>query len=454
MVDSATRVDAPKRVRGWRNPPSRTARVMRRSMTIRFVIMNAYAVGGTIRTTFTTAAELAKRHDVEIVSVVRHRDKPSFPRPKGVRLIGLTDLRTERMERLAGHWGPRARFQTWAAGRRTRLMSSHDFRHPNFNLLTDLNLLRYLLPLRDGVVIGTRPAINLAIAHVVSPSVVRVGQDHMNLRSYNPGLQAQIRAVYPKLDVVSTLTEGDADDYRAHLGWAGANIRVECMPNGVPDLGGRRAALDSKVVVAAGRMGPQKGFDRLLPVWAKVAPQHPDWELRIWGGGKGIGKLRRQAEELGVADSAHVMGFTQKLHEEFASSSLYVMSSRKEGFPMVLLEAMSVGLPVVSYDCPTGPRDIIREGVDGHVVPDGDGDALAAALSGLMEDEERRKAFGAAAVEGAARYDIAAIAGRWERLLDEIEAGKHGRRRTAAGPVLNLLGSRALTLARRRVRGR
>jgi glycosyltransferase involved in cell wall biosynthesis len=420
-------------------------------MTIRFVLMNGYAVGGTIRTTFTTAEELAKRHDVEIVSVYRHRDKPSFPRPKGVRLIGLTDLRTERMERLAGHWGPRARLQTWASRRRSHLMSSHDFRHPNFNLLTDLNLLRYLLPLRDGVVIGTRPAINLAVAHVVSPSVVRVGQDHMNLRTYSDGLRAQIGAVYPKLDIVSTLTEGDADDYREHLR---GRVRVECMPNGVPDLGGRRAALENKVVVAAGRMGPQKGFDRLLPVWAQVAREHPDWELRIWGGGKGIGKLRQQAEELGIAGSAHVMGFTSKLHEEFASSSLYVMSSRKEGFPMVLLEAMGVGLPVVSYDCPTGPRDIIREGVDGYVVPDGDGDALAAAMGRLMDDAEARKAFGAAAVEGAARYDIASIAGRWEALLAEAEAGKTGRRKTAAVPVLKLLGSRAATLARRRVPGR
>jgi glycosyltransferase involved in cell wall biosynthesis len=423
-------------------------------MTIRFVIMNAYAVGGTIRTTFTTAAELAKRHDVEIVSVVRHRDKPSFPRPKGVRLIGLTDLRKDRMERLEAHWGPRARFQTWAASQRTRLMSSYDFRHPTFNLLSDLKLLRYLVPLRDGVVIGTRPSINLAIAHVVSPSVVRVGQDHMNLGTYNDGLKAQIRAAYPKLDLVTTLTEGDAEAYRAHLGRGGSGTRVECMPNGVPDLGGARAALDEKVVVAAGRMGPQKGFDRLLPVWAKLAPQHPDWELRIWGGGKGIGKLRRQAEELGVADSARVMGFTQRLHEEFANSSLYVMSSRKEGFPMVLLEAMSVGLPVVSYDCPTGPRDIIREGVDGHVVPDGDADALAAAMSELMRDAERRKAFGAAAVEGAARYDLAAIAGRWERLLAELEAAKTGRRRTGAVPLVRLAGSRALTVARRRVRGR
>jgi glycosyltransferase involved in cell wall biosynthesis len=420
-------------------------------MTIRFVIMNAYAVGGTIRTTFTTAAELAKHHDVEIASVVRHRDKPSFPRPKGVRLIGLTDLRKERMERLAGHWGPRARFQTWTAGQRTRLMSSHDFRHPTFNLLTDLNLLRYLLPLKDGVVIGTRPAINLAVAHVVSPSVVKVGQDHMNLHTYNDGLKAQIRAVYPKLDIVSTLTEGDAEHYREHLG---PGTRVECMPNGVPALGGRRAALDNKIVVAAGRIGPQKGFDRLLPVWAKLAPEHPDWELRIWGGGKDLGKLRRQAEELGIAGSAHLMGFTQKLHEELADSSLYVMSSRKEGFPMVLLEAMSAGLPVVSYDCPTGPRDIIREGVDGHVVPDGDGDALAAALSRLMEDEATRKAFGAAAVEGAARYDIATIAGRWEALLAETEASKTGRARSGALPLLNLLGSRAATLARRRVRGR
>jgi glycosyltransferase involved in cell wall biosynthesis len=417
-------------------------------MTIRFVLMNGYAVGGTIRATFTTAAELAKRHDVEIASVVRHRDKPSFPRPKGVRLIGLTDLRSERMERLASHRGPRARFQTWTAAQRTRLMSSHDFRHPNFNLLTDLNLLRYLLPLRDGVVIGTRPAINLAVAHVVSPSVVRVGQDHMNLRTYNDGLKAQIAAVYPRLDVVSTLTEGDADDYRRHLE---GRTRVVCMPNGVPELGGRRAALDAKVVVAAGRMGPQKGFDRLLPVWAKVAREHPDWELRIWGGGKGIGKLRRQADELGIADSAHIMGFTSKLHEEFADSSLYVMSSRNEGFPMVLLEAMSAGLPVVSYDCPTGPRDIVREGVDGYVVPNGDGDALAAALGRLMDDAEMRKAFGAAAVEGAARYDIAAIAGRWEELLAETEAAKTGRRRTSAGPMVNLLASRAMTLARRRV---
>jgi glycosyltransferase involved in cell wall biosynthesis len=148
------------------------------------------------------------------------------------------------------------------------------------------------------------------------------------------------------------------------------------------------------------------------------------------------------------------MGFTNQLHDEFSDSSLYVMSSRKEGFPMVLLEAMSVGLPVVSFDCPTGPRDIIREGVDGYVVPDGDGDALGAAMARLMEDEEKRKAFGAAAAEGAARYDLGTIAHQWEELLAEAEAGRTGRPHSGRAAFVKLAGSWALARARRRVRGR
>jgi len=415
-------------------------------LTIRFLIMNAFAVGGTIRTTFTTAGELAKRHDVEIVSVFRRRDDTALPLPAGVRLRALTDLRASTLGRAPAR-------RRWAAEQRTRLMSSHDFRHPNFNLLTDANLFRYIASVRDGVLIGTRPSINLAVAHLTAPSVVRIGQDHMNLATYRDGLRAQLQAVYPRLDLVSTLTEGDAEDYRRLLG---GKTRVECMPNGVADTAGLRAALDNKVVIAAGRVTPQKGFDRLLPVWAKLVEDHPDWELRIFGEGVSADKLRTQIGDLGIGDSAHLMGFTPRLNEELAQASLYVMSSRREGFPMVLLEAMGIGLPVVSFDCPTGPRDIVREGVDGHVVPDGDGDALAAAMSGLMGDEVRRKAYGAAAVEGAARYDITEIAGRWETLFEELAAAKQPGGSTIVGPVVSLLKQKTavrLRRARRRSRG-
>ena len=404
-------------------------------MKIRFLLMNAFAVGGTIRTTFTTSGELARLgHDVEIMSLYRRRADTALPVPEGVTLKFLADLRKDVVPDLPPQ-------QRWLAEQPTRLMSSNDFRYPNFNLLTDVRLARYIRSVRDGVLVGTRPSINLAVALLASPSVVRVGQDHMNLASYNTALRNQIASIYPRLDMVSTLTEGDAEDYRRHLG---GGTRVECMPNGVPDVGGHRAALDEKVVVAAGRLGRQKGFDRLLRSWARVVGDHPGWRLKIFGSGVDMKPLRRQIRRLGIEDSAEMMGFTSSLHEEMSRASLYVMSSRKEGFPMVLLEAMAVGLPVVSFDCPTGPRDIIREGVDGHVVPEGDVDALAAAMGGLMGDPERRKAYGRAAVEGARRYDIAAITRRWEELFEEIGAGKGDAGRwPAVGDLTRIVARRA-----------
>jgi glycosyltransferase involved in cell wall biosynthesis len=410
-------------------------------VTIRFILMNAFSVGGTIRTTLTTAGELAARHDVEVVSLYRRQTDPSLPIPSGIRLRSLTDLREETIERRDGLGG---RVRRGLASQRTRLMSTSDFRWPNFNLLTDVNLYRYLASVHDGVVIGTRPSVNLAVAHLTAPAVVRVGQDHMNLATYNDGLKAQIRAVYPRLDLVTTLTEGDARAYRRHLR---GRTRVECMPNGVRDVGGLRAPLDGKVVVAAGRLSRQKGFDRLLKAWAKVTKDHPDWELRIFGEGDKAARLEQWIADLGIGSTARLMGFTPNLDQELARASLYVMSSRREGFPMALLEAMAVGLPVVSFDCPTGPRDIIREGVEGHVVPNADIDALAAAMSGLMGDEARRRAYGAAAVEVAQRYSIDRIARRWEELLAEAaEAKDPGLPRTVLRPTASLARAAAKSL--------
>ena len=403
--------------------------------------MNAYTVGGTIRTTFTIAGELAKRHEVEIVSVYRMRSSdPALPVPPNVRLRMLTDLRAPTLERLAAGRTPGARIRTWAVRHPSRLISSQDYRYDNFSVLTDVNLLRYLATVRDGVLIGTRPALNLAIAHLIPDQVVKIGQDHVNLASYRRGLRAQIRAAYPKLDLLSTLTEGDAAAYRKLLK---GRARIEVFPNAVPDVGGHRSTLDDKVVVAAGRLARQKGFDRLLPAWAQVVQDHPDWKLKIYGSGGERDNLRRQIEELGIADSARLEGFTRKLHEEFSRASLFVLSSRQEGFPMVLLEAMGVGLPVVSVDCDTGPRDIVREGVDGHVVPEDDTAALAAAMSGLMADADRRRAYGTAALETAARYEASQIAGRWEERIAELSATKSGDRGTIVGPAFRLLHNRA-----------
>ena len=400
--------------------------------------MNAFAVGGTVRATFTLAGELAKRHDVEIVSVLRtSADAPKLPLPPGVRLRALTDLRPATLRR-------HGLVKRWLHARPSVLFTSHDHRYPNFSLLTDVALLRFLASVRDGVLIGTRPGLNLAIAHIASESVVRVGQDHMNLASYHPGLRDRIAEAYERLDLVTTLTERDAAAYRELLG---DRPPVECFPNPAPDVGDRRATLDEKVVIAAGRLTRQKAFGRLVNAWADVAPQHPDWQLRIFGEGPKRRVLERQIRRRKVGDSARLEGFTDRLHDELARASLFVMTSRVEGFPMVLLEAMGVGLPVVSVDCYTGPRDIVTDGVDGRIVPEDDRAALAEAMSELMGDDRKRHAFGAAALEKVAGYDLAVIGERWERRLAALTAAKDGRRRSIAGPVLAALYWRALEKA-------
>src|SRR5215218_975389 len=230
--------------------------------------MNAYAVGGTIRTTLNTAAELSRRHDVEIVSVYRRREAPALPLCPAVRLRTLVDLRPRE----------RSRWETWALAQRSRLVHPQEVRYDRFSVLTDVALLRFLRSVGDGVLVGTRPGLNLAIARFARRSVVRVAQDHMNLGSYGPQLRAAIARTYPRLDLVTALTRASAAEYAALLN---GRTRVEWVPNAAPDVGPHRADTDATRVVAAGRLVRRKGFDRLVRAWARIARDHPAWALWI-----------------------------------------------------------------------------------------------------------------------------------------------------------------------------
>jgi glycosyltransferase involved in cell wall biosynthesis len=394
-------------------------------MHIRLLIANAYVGGGTARTISSTASALVRRgHDVEVVSLLRRRREPTFPMDPRVRLYPLVDEFLRDREDPPRHALERAGRVVRGVANAQPSVAGHvlDRRTAEWSLYTDAVLIRWLRAQRGGVIVGTRPALNLAVARFARRSIVRVGQDHMNLGSYKPALRRSLRRWYPRgLDALVTLTERDADQYAALLG---GRTRVLSIPNGVPDVGGHRATLDAKLVVAAGRLTPQKGYDRLLPVWKDVVAQRPDWRLQIYGGGAKEDALRAQIAQLGIGDSAQLMGRSDELFARMAEASLFVMTSRKEGLPMVLLEAMGIGLPVVAYDCPTGPREVISDGVDGYIVRNGDRKALAARMIQLMDDADERRRLGQAGLEKAARFDLDHLAARWERLFGELAEAK------------------------------
>lgn len=173
-------------------------------------------------------------------------------------------------------------------------------------------------------------------------------------------------------------------------------------------------------LVAVGRLVPQKGFDLLLEAFARLAPGYPDWKLVIWGEGPERENLERLRDELGLDGRAVLPGNHPRIYEALSEADLFVLSSRFEGFPNALCEAMAMGLPVVSFDCPSGPSQIIRPGCDGYLVPLGDQEGLVQAMGRLMADAGLREAMGTRAREVAERFSLEEILGRWEACMAEV----------------------------------
>ncbi|MBX6385187.1 MAG: glycosyltransferase family 4 protein [Microbispora sp.] len=382
-------------------------------MKIRYLLANAYGMGGTIRTVINQANAMAGHHDVELVSVFRNRDNPKFPLDPRVRLRALVDLRGP---------GWRHPIRAWLGNRPSRLVPPSEVRYATFSTISDRAITRFLRSLDGGVLVTTRPALNLLAARFAPPHVIRVAQEHMYLRSHKPELIDEIARWYPRLDAVVTLTEADAAEYHTILD--DSQTRLATIPNALTPAERAPAALDGKIVVAAGRLTRQKGFDLLIEAFATIAGKHPDWQLRIYGDGREHAKLRRQIHRLHLYNHVFLMGGTTTLERELAKGAIFAFSSRYEGFGMVLIEAMAHGLPAVSFDCPSGPADIITHGRDGLLVPPGNVPELAAAIDSLITDASLRHALGTAAKASVARYDIEHIRQRWEHLFTELHKAK------------------------------
>ena len=196
---------------------------------------------------------------------------------------------------------------------------------------------------------------------------------------------------------------------------------VDLTPAAMPRRGAGR-------LVAVGRLVHQKGFDLLLRAFAIIAPEHPEWSLTIWGEGEQRAALEALCARLGLAGRVQLPGLTERPGQWLEQADIFVLSSRYESFGNVITEAMVAGLPVIAFDCPWGPGDILRDGEDGLLVPPEDVDALASGIRRLIVDAGLRQRLGEAAAHNVQRFARDAIVAQWDALVAEVTAARHPAR--------------------------
>ncbi len=248
--------------------------------------------------------------------------------------------------------------------------------------------------------------LKVIVSERVDPTLHSIGSIWDNLR----------RWTYPFAAKIVVQTPGAVNYFSQQLQLSSCIIPnpVVATPLEAPPIRNRR------VILAMGRLTAQKGFDLLLKAFAKIANQYPDWTLTIVGEGELRPELEALRDKLKLKERVEFPGTVKSPQTAFNNVDIFVLSSRFEGFPNALCEAMAHGLPVIATDCPSGPREIIRDGIDGILVQPENVAALSAAMASLILDEQKRHDLSTCATEIVTRFGIEKIMPMWEELLAEV----------------------------------
>lgn len=276
---------------------------------------------------------------------------------------------------------------------------------------------------RPEAVISFIDTMNISVLMpLASTGIPIIVAERVDPRHHHIGLRWNIlrRFYYPKSAAVVVQTQAVA-------AWATAiwpRWRIATIHNPVPKPAPSRSRrpgwFAARNLVGMGRLVDQKGFDLLIDAFAPLAKTFPDWDLTILGEGCRRAELTERARQRSIADRVHLVGAVTNPQSVLAHADLFVLSSRFEGFPNALCEAMACGVPAISFDCPSGPAEIIRDGVNGILVRNGNVEALRAALRTLMTDEYERRRLGHEARRITESYAEDRILDLWEDLLNSI----------------------------------
>lgn len=223
----------------------------------------------------------------------------------------------------------------------------------------------------------------------------------------------QDKITLSRYDAFVTLTEEDRKNW-------GNQQNLHVIPNFINSKATKPATLESKTIIAVGRLSYQKGYDRMIDAWSIVSSKHQDWKLKIFGAGELKEELLEKISSLGLMNQITIIDPVNTIEEEYVKSSALLLSSHYEGLPMVLLEAMSAGVPPIAFTCQCGPKDLINDSVNGLLVEEGAIDGFAKAILKIINDDKFRKELGKNAYETANNYLINPIMNKWVNLFKSL----------------------------------
>ncbi len=383
------------------------------AVRITYLLTTADAGAGTERAILTQAGGMAARgHRVEVLSLFRDADEPHHPTPPGVVRHSLIDRRATPGDDASGP---------------SRIIAS-----PWDDQITaraDALLPPALRSSTADVLVASTPALTAFAVQFAPAGTVIVEQEHRATGRRGPSL-VPLDVFGPRVDCLVSLTRESQEWLLEHFGSRAP--RLEVIPNAISPVFRPQASCREKLIVGAGRLVPAKQFDHLILAFALLSDEFSDWSLRIYGDGPDRRRLERLVRAHRLSDRIELVPSVPTMVNEWAKASIAALTSSGEGLPLVGLESIAAGVPFVSYDCPTGPSDIIIEGHNGLLVPNGDIRAFSDALSLLISDEQIRVQMGRNARASCDRFDETVVNDAWEALYLDLRA-THGR--AVASPV-------------------
>lgn len=374
-----------------------------------YIIALHLAFGGIEKAIISMANIFCEKYDVEIISVYNMPDSPAFELDDRVKVRYLLDDIPNRDE-----WKAALARKNPVDIARESLRSVRILRGKK------RELIKAIKEIEEGTIITTRHEDNVLLSLYGSDKVQKIAQlhhDHRFEKLYLDGFKHK----YSRIDTLCMLTPGLRDEVIQMMEGENEHTNVIYMPNFLEHYPQGIKACREKTVLAVGRLNPVKRFDLLVSLFSEVHREYPEWKLRIVGDGEDRAKLETLISELDAAAYVTLTGRKDSagVEQEMLDASIFAMTSSSEGFPFVLLEAQSCGLPVVAFDVRIGPGFVVSENVNGFLAPEGDKNCFVAKLKELMASPELRTSMGEKAAEHAAEFSAQEVSRLWFSLIGD-----------------------------------